>query len=103
MLPFVRMSYAQPSSYLWTDSEGTTHRILQGDGGEQGDPLMPLLFALGIHGALAEVSRRLLPSERLCAFLDDVYVVCQLGRARIFFDMLESVPGGDSGDPNASR
>ena len=30
---------------------GEVHDILQGEGGEQGDPLMPALFALGQHEA----------------------------------------------------
>ena len=50
-------------------------------GGEQGDPLMPLLFAIGIQGALEEVAVSLEPGEQLCAFLDDVCALClqQLG------------------------
>ena len=28
-----------------------THEIMQGEGGEQGDPLMPMLYALGQHQA----------------------------------------------------
>ena len=50
------------------------HHILQGEGGEQGDPLMPLLFSLGIHDAL-QATQQGLGSEHLMAFLDDVYVV----------------------------
>ena len=45
-------------------------------GGEQGDPLMPLLCALGLHISLTAVRERLLPSEKVFAFLDDVYVIC---------------------------
>ena len=45
-LPFVRMFYGDPSSYWWEDDGGVSHRIRQGEGGEQGDALMPLLFAL---------------------------------------------------------
>ena len=47
----------------------------QGEGGEQGDPLMPLLFCLGQHRGLCAVVERLGPREHLVAFLDDVYVV----------------------------
>ena len=43
ILPFVRAH--QP--YLWEDEMGVTQSIPQGEGGEQGDPLMPMLFALG--------------------------------------------------------
>ena len=45
VLPFVLMFYGSPSSYLWEDEGGVTHIIAQGEGGEQGDPLVPLLFA----------------------------------------------------------
>ena len=40
-------------------------RLPQGEGGEQGDPLMPLLFALGQYEALQAVSRgRVQDSQR---------------------------------------
>ena len=74
LLPFVRMFYSTPSTFLWEDEEGTVHLIPQGEGGEQGDPLMPMLFALGQHSSLVPVSDRLHHGERLCAFLDDLYV-----------------------------
>ena len=51
-LPFVRMFYGSPSEYLWEDDEGTVHSIRQGEGSEQGDALMPLLFAVGQDRAL---------------------------------------------------
>ena len=50
LLPFVRHFYGSPSTYLWEDDSGKTHMIPQGKGGKQGDPLMPLLFSLGMHG-----------------------------------------------------
>ena len=37
---------------------------------------MPLLFSLGLHKSLISVSDRLLASERIFAFLDDIYLVC---------------------------
>ena len=45
-LPFVRMFHGTPSEHLWEDSDGVVHSIPQGEGGEQGDPMMPLLFSL---------------------------------------------------------
>ena len=65
------MFHGSLSEYLWEDNEGTVHRIPQGEGGEQGDALMPLLFALGQHEALLVASRHFRPNERLFAFLDD--------------------------------
>ena len=48
ILPFVRLSYAQPSTYSWFDEEGERKVVTQAEGGEQGDPLMPLLFSKGL-------------------------------------------------------
>ena len=50
--------------YVWEDEEGVNHEVLQGEG-EQGDPLMPALFALELHQALVAVQAGLLPNERL--------------------------------------
>ena len=74
-LPFVLMFYGTLSSYLWEDSTGRVHTILQGEGGEQGDALMLLLFSLGQHSALARVQSQLEEGEVLMAFLDDMYTV----------------------------
>ena len=46
-LPFVRLFYGRQSRYLWEFEDGEIHHIPQGEGGEQGDALMPLLFSLG--------------------------------------------------------
>ena len=81
VLPFGRLFYSSPSSFLWEDSMGTVHHIPQGEGGEQGDPLMPLLYALGQHSALVAVSERLRDDEILFAFLDDLYVKTSPERA----------------------
>ena len=77
VLPFVVQFYGNPSSYLWDDDDGETHEIKQGEGGKQGDLLMPMLYALGQHQTLRSVQSRLHPHERLLAFLDDVYAIAQ--------------------------
>ena len=69
-LPFVALFYGTPSSYLWEDSCWRTHTILQGEGGEQGDAMMPLLFSLGQHSALAAVQAQMGDGEVLLAFHD---------------------------------
>ena len=74
ILPFVLQFYGAPSTYLWEDSDGVVHGILQVEGGEQGDALMPTLFALGQHDTLVAIQARLIPEERLFAFLDDIFV-----------------------------
>ena len=88
LLLFVRQAHSSPSSYAWEDAERQRHSIGQHEGGEQGDPLMPLLFSLAIHDALEEVQAELEDGELLFAFLDDVYVVCLPNRVRTIFDLL---------------
>ena len=36
LAPLVRQLYGRQSCFFWTDDDGTTHEILQGEGGEQG-------------------------------------------------------------------
>ena len=72
VLPFVRLFFGSQSRYLWEDNEGNGHTITQAEGGEQGDPSMPLLFALEQHRALVAVHSRILPGESLMAYLDVV-------------------------------
>ena len=58
VLPFVRMFHGSHSTYLWEEA-GVVHTVEQGEGGEQGDVLMPLLFSLGQHAALKAVQEGL--------------------------------------------
>ena len=58
----------QPSAYFWDDEMGDTQVIPQGEGGHQGDPIMPLLSCLSLHKALVAV--------RESAFHDDIYATC---------------------------
>ena len=88
LLPFVRSIYAQPTTYVWTDDTGAQHRIRQAEGGEQGDPLMPLLFSLGIHDSLCAVSERLRPEDKVFAYLDDVHVASPPDRTRGAYNLL---------------
>ena len=81
MLPFVRLWYGRQSHYTWTDESGTDHRISQGEGVEQGDPLAPLLFSLAIHRALRNAQDFLEAGESMFAFLDDVYTIASRDRA----------------------
>ena len=64
------------------------HLIQQQERGEQSDPLMPLLFSLAIHNALAEVKAQMVEGECLFAFLDNVYVVAQPARIRVLYNLL---------------
>ena len=69
---------------------GNVHHVRQGEGGEQGDPLMPLLFRLGMHSALVAVKAKLKEGERLFAFLDDVHVICTPSTVFPVFQLLEA-------------
>ena len=73
----------RPTSYVWEDGDGVKHLIHQAEGGEQGDPLMPLVFCLTVHDALANVQMQLREGGYIFALLDDVYVVtAQTARAQ---------------------
>ena len=80
IIPFVRMFYGSPSTYFWEDEMGTTQYIPQGEGGEQGDPLMPMLYALGQHGSLVATQERMIGHVKVFAYLDDVYLASGPGR-----------------------
>ena len=103
MILFLKLFCGSPSVHLWEDDMGETHEILQGEGGEQGDPVMPLLFSLGQHRALLAVNAHLIDGESFFAFLDDFYVLCSPER-------IGEVPQSDSAGvvesgqhPSASR
>ena len=88
LMPFVRAAYTEPTPYKWQDDEGHRHDIEQHESGEQGDPLMPLLFSLAIHNALAAVKEELEAGEMLFAFLDDIYVFSRSDRTRPIYNLL---------------
>ena len=69
---------------------GVVHDVVQGEGGDEIDPLMPALFALGQHRALVAVRERLRPDEHLLAFLDDIYIVCRPDRVVHIHAMLRA-------------
>ena len=86
IIPFLLLFYGGPSTYLFESTRGAAHEVAQGEGGEQGDALMPELFALGLDHALKEIQTMLLPEELCFAFLDDVYLIVRRDRARELFD-----------------
>ena len=98
-LPFVSLSmfFGAPSQYLWEDSAGRVHTIKQGEGGEQGDAMMPLLFSLRQHSALLKVQERLHEGEVLLAFLDDIHAVTMPERVREVHRVLEESLWSESG------
>ena len=74
-LSFVALFCGTPSSYLWEDYCGRTHTILQGEGGEQGDAVMPLLFSLSQHSTLAAMQAQMRDGEVLLIFHDGIHTV----------------------------
>ena len=75
------MYYGTTSQYVWHDSTGRSHTIEQGEGGEQGDSLMPALFSIGMAEALRNAQTTLQPNETLLAYLDDTYILSTPDRA----------------------
>lgn len=69
LLPRVTAPYGSNSRFLWRDANGKETVVEQGEGGEQGDPLMPA------HAALREAAGQLDKNHYLFAFLDNLYVV----------------------------
>jgi len=77
MTEVVRVLLGQPTTHLWWDGgvEGKPVRATKGV--DQGCPLSPALFAIGLAGALDHISSRLHEldaSARLFSYLDDVMV-----------------------------
>ena len=69
----------------------------QGEGGEQGDAMMPLLFSLGQHSVLLKVQEQLHEGEFLLAFKDDIYTVTMPERVREVHRVLEESLWSESG------
>ena len=92
MLPFILLFYGDISTFLLEMENGETWDIHQGEGCEQGDSLMPLLFALGLDAAIKEASQELQEDELVFAFLDDVYLLVHRDRAyRMYLRFTEMI------------
>ena len=63
-----------PSGHQWFNDDGECRRVTQAEGGEQGDPLMPLLFSLGIEGASEEVAASLSFQVSSCAHFWTMFI-----------------------------
>ena len=92
LVPFVRQCYATPSRYLRRDSSGMAQRILQGDGGEQGDAMMPALFCLALRAAVQEIKDGLPEGSTILAYLDDIYAVCDRADAALPRNIRQNLP-----------
>lgn len=66
--------------------EGGDFVVTQGEGGEQGNALMPALFSLGLNLAMRDARSELDEDEAAFAFLDDVYLPVKRQNARAAYD-----------------
>ena len=82
VLAFLKQFCSSPSVYV-------QHEVTQGEGGEQGDPPMPILFCLGQHRTLTAVEGRLKVGEKFFAYFDGIYLICQLDRVQDVHRILE--------------
>ena len=90
LIPYVRLFYGSQSTCLFYDAAGEAHVVEQAEGGEQGDPLMPGLFAVGVRGAVLAANAELQPGETLSAFLDDTYVTSRPNRTTAVFQIIRA-------------
>ena len=89
-LPFARVFYGTPPEYYWWENDcGQIHSISHGEGGEQGDAMMPFFFTLGQHSALESTNRSLKEREFMCAFLDDIYFITAPARVGAVYAALQ--------------
>ena len=87
MIPFLRIFYGQESTFFVSDVDSDDiFEVTQGEGGEQGDALMPAMFSLGLNLALRDARASLEDGETAFAFLDDVYLLVRRANARARFD-----------------
>lgn len=74
IIPFVSIWYGGVSVYYWRDQHGKIHKIGQGDGGEQGDALVPGLFCLVMWRTLKTIQNSL-PAGALWSHIWTTYIL----------------------------
>ena len=85
LAPTLQAWFRSQTMHVWWDRAGVAHKVKATAGVDQGCPLSPLLFALGLAPALDEIAQGLASLDASCrvfAYLDDVVVVVPAGRAR---------------------
>jgi len=91
LVPYVRAWCGTAPEYVWVDDDGVQHTVAQGEGGEQGDALMPALFSVALKPALSAIQARLGPGELVVAYLDDIYLITAPENARRAYDITAEV------------
>jgi len=89
LLPMVGQFYLRDGTLHFCGADGDRVRLRSVTGVQQGDPLGPVLFALGIHPALQAVQRRH-PQVHILAYLDDVHLVGPQGAVHEAFQTLRA-------------
>ena len=74
LLPVVCQFYLGNGRLFYRSPDGQQHTVLSVTGVQQGDPLAPALFALGIHPALQDLAARF-PGVHVMAYLDDIHLI----------------------------
>jgi hypothetical protein len=71
-----KWAYGTPSDLILTNRKtGATHSLYSAPGVQQGDPLGPLIFSLGIRQLLDDLASTLGPERLILAYLDDIYIL----------------------------
>ena len=73
---------------FFNDTEGRGHSVVQAQGVEQGDPIMPGMYAVGARSTFMEMQLGLQEGEGLFAFLDNTYVVSSPARTVAALELL---------------
>ncbi len=68
------------------DANNKPRETRQGEGGEQGDPLMPALFCVALHDALQHAAASLHSGGHIFAYLHDVHLVSSRDGARAAYE-----------------
>ena len=84
----------RPTTHVFWDDGGTAHPLEATAGVDQGCPLSPLFFVLGVADALESINagiRALDRGARVFAYLDDIVVVIQPGQAEAAHNLVRNV------------
>eukprot|EP00969_Alexandrium_andersonii_P136125 6022675-Alexandrium_andersonii.AAC.1 len=90
LLPVANAWLTRETAHVFWDGGGAAHPVRAQAGVDQGCPLSPAFFAIGIAGALAQADvrlRQLHPAARLFSYLDDVLVVAPASCSRAAHDV----------------
>ena len=82
---------AQPTKHLFWDDESEAQPIRATRGVDQGCPLSPALFAIGLAESLERIQTGLAgfaPTCKVFSYLDDVYVVVPSGEGEKAMDLV---------------